>query len=247
MLTYQGVTKRTKRVHAFTFDIQSLITCIGHCLITYTIYTYIAPTIYINISPYIGIHVGKFIAATSIAFGNVNLFTAISDGMDFTFKLLGYALEPYCQDFWSAEDVSTFWRLWNTPFQRVLYRHVYHPLHHILGFSRNMASLATFIVSSAAHWIPLTSFIPNVNRYESFLSWNLFFISQYLVCGIESYFHNTTKPTKKATTVNPAMANTLKWFYASMPSGLHHGLTLFWITISATAVHIPIFNYLYNN
>mmetsp|Transcript_3532 Transcript_3532/g.2965 ORF Transcript_3532/g.2965 Transcript_3532/m.2965 type:complete len:179 (-) Transcript_3532:66-602(-) len=168
--------------------------------------------------------------------------------MDFAFKLFGYKLEPFCQNFWGANQVTTFWRLWNTPFQRVLYRHVYHPLYHILGYSKNLSSFATFVVSSAAHWVPLSAFVPGVNKYETFYSWNIFFISQYLVCGIEQFLKWNNKIITKRTRKNDnrqALSNTLRWFFASMPNGLHHALTLIWVGISATAVHIPIVNYFY--
>ena len=65
-------------------------------------------------------------------------------------ELLGFADRNFYSDWWNAEDLFDFWKLWNLPVHRWAVRHLFKPLlHH--GYSKITVSVAVFLVSALLH------------------------------------------------------------------------------------------------
>ncbi|XP_076055832.1 diacylglycerol O-acyltransferase isoform X2 [Oratosquilla oratoria] len=65
-------------------------------------------------------------------------------------ELLCFADRNFYQDWWNAQDVGTFWRLWNLPVHKWAVRHVFIPMMKA-RFSKTTASLTVFIISAFFH------------------------------------------------------------------------------------------------
>ena len=65
-------------------------------------------------------------------------------------EILGFADRNFYSDWWNAEDLFDFWKLWNLPVHRWAVRHLFKPLlYH--GYSKITVSVAVFLVSALLH------------------------------------------------------------------------------------------------
>ncbi|XP_071527892.1 diacylglycerol O-acyltransferase 1 isoform X2 [Panulirus ornatus] len=65
-------------------------------------------------------------------------------------ELLYFADRNFYQDWWNAQNVGTFWRLWNLPVHKWAVRHVFVPMIKI-KYSKLSASVAVFVLSAILH------------------------------------------------------------------------------------------------
>ncbi|XP_018023397.1 diacylglycerol O-acyltransferase 1 [Hyalella azteca] len=67
-----------------------------------------------------------------------------------TGEILRFADRHFYDDWWNAEDVGTFWRLWNLPVHKWAVRHLFVP---VMKYSHNkfFASLLVFLFSALLH------------------------------------------------------------------------------------------------
>ena len=82
-------------------------------------------------------------------------------------EILSFADRNFYNDWWNADDLFDFWKMWNLPVHRWAVRHLFKPLLS-RGFSPFKASLVVFLVSAALHEylvsVPLRMF-----KYYAFL------------------------------------------------------------------------------
>lgn len=65
-------------------------------------------------------------------------------------EFLGFADRNFYSDWWNAEDLFDFWKLWNLPVHRWAVRHLFKPLLY-QGYSKITVSVAVFLVSALLH------------------------------------------------------------------------------------------------
>jgi diacylglycerol O-acyltransferase-1 len=65
-------------------------------------------------------------------------------------EVLRFGDRVFYKDWWNSSDVSSYWRLWNTPVHYWLVRHLYFPCVRS-GFSKTAATLLVFFVSAVMH------------------------------------------------------------------------------------------------
>lgn len=65
-------------------------------------------------------------------------------------EVLRFGDRVFYKDWWNSSDVSSYWRLWNTPVHYWLVRHLYFPCVRC-GFSKTVATLLVFFVSAVMH------------------------------------------------------------------------------------------------
>ena len=88
----------------------------------------------------------------------------------------------FYDDWWNADDLFEFWKLWNLPVHRWAVRHLFKPMLH-RGYSKLTVSVAVFLVSALLHEylvsVPLRMFkyyafmgmLGQVSTYQG--QWNL--------------------------------------------------------------------------
>mmetsp|Transcript_1706 Transcript_1706/g.2523 ORF Transcript_1706/g.2523 Transcript_1706/m.2523 type:complete len:729 (+) Transcript_1706:110-2296(+) len=70
--------------------------------------------------------------------------------LNITGELLRFGDRVFYKDWWNSSDVSSYWRLWNTPVHYWLVRHWYFPLVR-RGLSKTIATLLVFFLSAVMH------------------------------------------------------------------------------------------------
>ena len=66
-------------------------------------------------------------------------------------ELTRYGDRNFYSDFWNSTSYLEFSRKWNKPVHNFLFRHVYVECYYVLGFSKNVARIMTFFISSLFH------------------------------------------------------------------------------------------------
>ncbi|CAN0195157.1 unnamed protein product [Discosporangium mesarthrocarpum] len=65
-------------------------------------------------------------------------------------EVLRFGDRIFYRDWWNANTIEAYWRLWNTPVHYWLVRHLYFPALR-MGASKNMASCLCFLLSAVMH------------------------------------------------------------------------------------------------
>lgn len=65
-------------------------------------------------------------------------------------EILGFGDREFYKDWWNAETIGDYWRLWNMPVHKWMLRHVYYPAMQI-GIHKHVAGVIVFFVSAVFH------------------------------------------------------------------------------------------------
>ncbi|XP_049850063.1 uncharacterized protein LOC126320759 [Schistocerca gregaria] len=77
-------------------------------------------------------------------------FTLFHLWLNIVAEILRFGDREFYQDWWNATTMGYYWRTWNIPTHRWLFRHVYLPCRR-LGLTREGSSLVVFFISAVIH------------------------------------------------------------------------------------------------
>lgn len=91
------------------------------------------------------------IASTSLYCWLLMFFAFFHAYLNLIAELLRFGDREFYQDWWNANSLEHYWRLWNTPVHKWFKRHVYVPLRFKYGMSSGQAQFFVFIISALMH------------------------------------------------------------------------------------------------
>lgn len=91
------------------------------------------------------------IASTSLYCWLLMFFAFFHAFLNLVAELLRFGDREFYQDWWNANSLEHYWRLWNAPVHKWFKRHVYVPLRFKYGMSSGQAQFFVFIISALMH------------------------------------------------------------------------------------------------
>lgn len=90
------------------------------------------------------------LSTTSLYIWLIFFYVFFHSFLNLTAELLRFGDRRFYQDWWNANSIGDYWRLWNTPVHTWIKRHMYFPLR-ARGIRGNVAMILVFFVSALMH------------------------------------------------------------------------------------------------
>lgn len=149
------------------------------------------------------------LATVSIVIWLLGFFALFQSSLNILAELMRFGDRQFYQDWWNAESVGAYWKLWNKPVNNYFVRHLYIPLLK-LGWPQFASSTMVFVVSAVLHEVLVG--IPTHNVIgAAFLS---------MIIQIPLIF--ATAPLEKMGSLGATVGNFIFWlsFFLGQPLGV---------------------------